>query len=40
MAWNMVVGVLWTFRRRLSVEHVAAFASALPPVVRALFIED
>jgi len=40
MAWNMVIGVLHTFRRRLSVKDALAFANALPPVVRALFIED
>jgi uncharacterized protein (DUF2267 family) len=39
MAWNMVVGVLHTFRRRLDAPQVLAFASVLPPVVRALFIE-
>jgi uncharacterized protein (DUF2267 family) len=40
MAWNMVVSVLNTFRRRLSLKQALRFASALPPVVRALFIED
>ncbi len=40
MAWNMVVGVLHTFRRRLSPSGVALFCSVLPPVLRALFIED
>lgn len=40
MAWNMVVGVLHTFRRRLTVQQIARFCSVLPPVVRALFIED
>jgi uncharacterized protein (DUF2267 family) len=39
MAWNMVVGVLHTFRRRLSVKQVLRFAEVLPPVLRALFIE-
>lgn len=39
MAWNMVVGVLHTFRRRLDPEQVLNFASVLPPVVRAVFIE-
>lgn len=39
MAWNMVVGVLHTFRARLTVPQVAAFANVLPPVLRALFIE-
>jgi uncharacterized protein (DUF2267 family) len=40
MAWNMVVGVLHTFRRRLSVHEALRFAAVLPPVLRALFIED
>lgn len=39
MAWNMVVGVLHAFRSRLGPKQVALFSSALPPVVRALFIE-
>ena len=40
MAWNMVVGVLHAFRRRLTVPQALAFAAVLPPVIRALFIED
>jgi uncharacterized protein (DUF2267 family) len=40
MAWNMVVGVLRTFRRRLSVDQVLRFADLLPAVLRAIFIED
>lgn len=40
MAWNMVVGVLHTFRSHLTVAQAIAFAAALPPVLRALFIED
>jgi len=40
MAWNMVVGVLHTFRRRLTVEDALRFAGVLPPVLRAIFIED
>lgn len=40
MAWNMVVGVLHTFRRRLTIHQAIAFAVVLPPVLRALFIED
>jgi uncharacterized protein (DUF2267 family) len=40
MAWNMVVGVLHTFRSRLNPKQVALFCSVLPPVARALFIED
>jgi len=39
MAWNMVAGVLFTFRRRLTVEQGLRFASVLPPVLRALFID-
>ena len=35
MAWNMVVGVLHTFRRRLDVRDAARFANVLPPVLRA-----
>jgi uncharacterized protein (DUF2267 family) len=40
MAWNMVVGVLHTFRKRLSVDQALRFADVLPPVLRALFVED
>jgi uncharacterized protein (DUF2267 family) len=40
MAWNMVVGVLHAFRNRLSVHQALAFAAVLPPMIRALFIED
>ncbi|MRS99672.1 DUF2267 domain-containing protein [Ralstonia pickettii] len=40
MAWNMVVGVLHAFRARLSVADGIRFAQALPPMVRALFVED
>lgn len=40
MAWNMVVGVLHTFRSHLTVAQALAFAAVLPPVIRALFIED
>lgn len=39
MAWNMVVGVLHTFRRRLSLAQGIRFATVLPPVVRALFVD-
>ena len=39
MSWNMVIGVLHTFRSRLPVEQALAFADALPPVLRALFVE-
>lgn len=40
MAWNMVVGVLHTFRRRLSVKDALRFANVLPPVLRAIFVAD
>jgi uncharacterized protein (DUF2267 family) len=40
MAWNMVVGVLQTFRRRLPVRDALRFASVLPPVLRAIFVAD
>lgn len=40
MAWNMVVGVLHAFRDRLTVRQALAFAAVLPPMIRALFIED
>jgi len=40
MAWNMVVGVLRAFRARLNLVQALHFATALPPVLRALFIED
>jgi uncharacterized protein (DUF2267 family) len=40
MAWNMVVGVLHAFRNRLSASQALAFATVLPPTIRALFIED
>lgn len=39
MAWNMVVGVLWTFRRRLTVMQALRFAELLPAVPRAIFVE-
>lgn len=40
MAWNMVVGVLHAFRSRLSLADGIRFARVLPPMVRALFVED
>ena len=40
MAWNMVVGVLHTFRRRLPVPDALRFANVLPPVLRAVFVAD
>lgn len=39
MTWNMVVGVMHTFRRRLSPKQVLQFGEALPPVLRALYLE-
>lgn len=39
-AYTMVEGVFRTFRRRLSVAEGLAFANVLPPVLRALFVED
>lgn len=39
MAWNMVVGVLHAFRRRLTVNQALSFALVLPPMIRALFME-
>lgn len=40
MAWNMVVGVLQAFRRRLAVRDALKFADLLPPGIRALFVAD
>ena len=40
MTWNMVVGVLFTFRRRLTVLDALRFAAVLPPVLRAIFVSD
>ena len=39
-AWNMVEGVLHAFRRRLTVDQALRFSDCLPPVVRALFVEN
>lgn len=39
-AWNMVVGVLHAFRRRLPLGDALRFADVLPPVVRAIFVSD
>lgn len=39
-AYTMVEGVFRTFRRRLSVAEGLAFANVLPPVLRALFVEE
>ncbi len=40
MAWTMVQGVLFVFRRRLTVNQAIEFANVLPPVLRALFTEN
>lgn len=40
MAYNMVVGVLHTFRRRLAIGDALRFANVLPPAIRALFVAD
>ena len=40
MAYNMVVGVLHTFRRRLTVRQAIGFANVLPAVLRAIFVSD
>lgn len=39
-AWGVLLGVFDTFRRRLSVEEALAFAKALPPLLRAVFVQD
>lgn len=39
-AWTMVEGALRAFRRRLTIEQALRFADCLPPVLRALFVED
>lgn len=39
-AYTMVQGVFRAFRRRLSVAEGLAFANVLPPVLRALFVEE
>jgi uncharacterized protein (DUF2267 family) len=40
MAWGALLGVLDTFRRRLTPEQALAFAKALPPLLRAVFVQD
>lgn len=40
MVYNMVVGVLRVFRRRLTVQEALGFANVLPAVVRAIFVAD
>jgi uncharacterized protein (DUF2267 family) len=39
-AYNMVVGVLRAFRRRLGIKDALRFANILPPVLRALYVAD
>lgn len=36
----MVQGVLLAFRRRLTISQVIEFANILPPLLRALFLDD
>ncbi len=38
--YTMVEGVLVVFRRRLTMAQAIAFAGALPPMLRALFVAD
>jgi uncharacterized protein (DUF2267 family) len=40
MAWNMVVGVLQAFRRRLCLADAILFTNVLPPGIRTLFVAD
>lgn len=40
MAYNMVVGVLHTFRRRLTAQEAIGFANVLPAVLSAIFVSD
>jgi uncharacterized protein (DUF2267 family) len=39
-AYAVLRGVLHAFRNHLTVEQALRFADALPPVIRALFVED
>ena len=39
-AYTTVQGVLQCFRRRLETEEAIAFANALPPILRAIFVTD
>lgn len=39
-AWGALLGVFDTFRRRLQPEDALAFAKALPPLLRAVFVRD
>ncbi len=40
MAYNMVVGVLYAFRRRLTVKDALRFANGLPAIIRAIFVSN
>ncbi len=40
MAYNMVVELLHTFRRRLSVRDALRFVNVLPPAISAPFVSD
>lgn len=40
MAWTMVQAVLLSFRKRLTIDHTITFANALPPLLRALFLDN
>jgi uncharacterized protein (DUF2267 family) len=40
MAWTMVEGVFLAFRRRLHISQAIEFSNLLPPMVRALFVQD
>jgi uncharacterized protein (DUF2267 family) len=39
-AWTMVEGVLLAFRRRLTTSQIVEFANVLPPLLRALFLNN
>ncbi|WP_374406046.1 DUF2267 domain-containing protein [Pelagerythrobacter sp.] len=39
-AWGVLLGVFETFRRRLTPAETLAFAKALPPLLRATFVQD
>ena len=39
-AWGVLLGVFHTFRIRLKVEEGLAFARALPPLLRSMFVQD
>lgn len=39
-AWGVLLGVFDAFRRRLSAEEGLAFARALPPLLRSVFVQD